>query len=148
MRRMLESLRHLAIQDPVEVILPLVIFAVVFVAAWVVRWLLLRAIKAWNSRTQSRAGRILYEGLRGPLMIWSLMLAAHAAVRSSDIPAQYAGDVASILLGLFIFSLTFMAMRVVGDIVRFYGTQIPGALPVTTLTQTLAQIGVLILGTL
>ncbi len=39
-------------------------------------------------------------------------------------------------------------MRMVGDLVRFYGMQIPGAMPVTTLTQNLAQIGVIILGTL
>jgi len=44
--------------------------------------------------------------------------------------------------------LTMMSMRVIGDLVRFYGAQVPGAMPVTTLTQNLAQIGVIILGLL
>ena len=50
------------------------------------------------------------------------------------------------LLVLFIFSLTLMCVRIAGDMVRFYGDQIPGATPVSTLTQTLAQLGVVILG--
>jgi small-conductance mechanosensitive channel len=39
-------------------------------------------------------------------------------------------------------------MRIVGDLVRFQGSRIPGAMPVTTLTQNLAQISVVILGSL
>jgi len=47
-----------------------------------------------------------------------------------------------------ILSLTLMSMRLAGDLVRNYGAHIPGALPVTTLTQTLAQLAVVILGVL
>src|SRR5882724_5461238 len=148
MRRGLEAFRNILVHDPMQVVLPLVIFAVTFGAGWLVRRAVLRGLKAWNARTESRAGRILQEGLRGPLMIWSLMLAAHFAMESSQIPVRYTVLGADILLGLWILSLTIMCMRVVGDIVRYYGAQIPGALPVTTLTQTLAQVAVQILGAL
>jgi small-conductance mechanosensitive channel len=47
---------------------------------------------------------------------------------------------------LWVLSMTIMGMRVAGDLVRFYGGQMPGALPVTTLTQNLAKLAVLILG--
>lgn len=146
MRSAAQSLRNLVVTDPMAIVLPLIIFAVTFLGGWVIRRLILRGIKAWNGRTQSRAGSILYESLRGPLIIWSLMLAAHFAIESSQIPARFAAAGSNILIGLWIFSLTLMSMRIVGDIVRLYGAQIPGALPVTTLTQSLAQIGVLILG--
>jgi len=142
----LEKLRRLVTNDPMQLVVPLVVFVVVFLAGWLVRNLILRAIKTWNARTESRAGRILYEALQGPLLIWSLMLAVHLAIESSSVPARYAATGASTLGALWILSLTVMFMRVVGDIVRFHGTQIPGAMPVTTLTQTLAQIAVLILG--
>ena len=49
---------------------------------------------------------------------------------------------------LWIVSLTLMCMRIVGDLVRYSGSQIAGAMPVTTLTQNLAQISVVILGSL
>ena len=144
----LDSLRHLAIHDPMQIVAPLVVFVVVFLAGWIVRRIVLHALGAWNARIESRSGRILYEGLRGPLLIWSLLLAAHFAIKSSAIPPGIAGYASNILLGLWMLSLTVMSMGVVGDIVRFYGAQIPGAMPVTTLTQTLAQIAVMILGAL
>jgi small-conductance mechanosensitive channel len=146
MTRGFDSFRHMLVNDPMQLILPLVIFLVTLGAGWLVRRIVLRGLKAWNTRMDSRAGRILYEGLRGPLMIWSLMLAVHFAMESSQIPARFTVLGSNILLGLWILSLTIMCMRVAGDIVRLYGAQIPGAMPVTTLTQTLAQIVVLILG--
>jgi len=72
----------------------------------------------------------------------------HLAIKSSQIPAKYAVAAEGIIITLWIFSLTLLSMRVVGDVVRLYGAQIPGALPVTTLTQSLAQIAVMILGAL
>ena len=47
---------------------------------------------------------------------------------------------------LWILSLTMMGVRLAGNMVRYYGDQVPGALPVTTLTQTLAQLAVVVLG--
>jgi small-conductance mechanosensitive channel len=131
-----------------EVILPLGIFAATFLGCWVARRLVLRALKAWATRTESRAGAVLYEALRGPTWIWALILAVHLAVQGSGLPAKFSDPVASVLLVLWIVSLTMMSMRVVGNLVRFYGTQMSGALPVTTLTQNLAQISVVILGVL
>ena len=49
---------------------------------------------------------------------------------------------------LWIVSLTMMGVRLAGNMVRFYGDQVPGALPVTTLTQNLAQLAVVVLGIL
>jgi small-conductance mechanosensitive channel len=138
--------RQLIVKDPMEVILPLGIFAATFVGCWVARGLLLRALKVWTARTESRAGLVLYEALRGPTLIWALILAANLAVQGSDLPAKLTYPVASVLLVLWIVSLTMMSMRVVGNLVRHYGTQVSGALAVTTLTQNLAQISVVILG--
>jgi small-conductance mechanosensitive channel len=140
--------RRLILNDPMEVILPFGIFAATFLACWVARSLMLRGLKAWSARTQSRAGDVLYEALRGPTWIWSLILAAHLAFQGSDLPLSFTNRVATWLLVLWIVSLTLMSMRVAGNLVRHYGAQIPGALPVTTLTQNLAQISVVILGSL
>jgi small-conductance mechanosensitive channel len=134
--------------DPMKIVIPLLIFGVAFLVAWVIRRIMLRTLHAWAKRTQSRAGSILYEAVRGPMLIWCLMLAAHFALESSELSARFRVLGSDVLMGLWILSLTVMLMRVAGDIVRFYGAEIPGALPVTTLTQTLAQVGVLILGIL
>jgi small-conductance mechanosensitive channel len=138
--------RQLVVKDPMEVILPLGIFAATFLGCWVARSLVLRALKAWTARTGGRVGTVLYEALRGPTWIWALILAAHLAVQGSGLPKALTDAVASGLLVLWIVSLTLMSMRVVGNMVRHYGTQVSGALAVTTLTQSLAQISVVILG--
>ncbi len=129
-----------------EVILPLGIFAATFLVCWVVRRLVLRALNAWTKRMGSRAGAVLSEALPGPTLIWALILAVHLAFQGSDLPGKFTNPVANALLVLWIVSLTLMSMRVVGNLVRYSGSQIPGALPVTTLTQNLAQISVVILG--
>src|ERR1039457_3368955 len=146
MRSGFAEFRQLIVKDPMEAILPVGIFAATFLACWVARRLVLRALKAWAARSQSRAGRVLFEALRGPTLIWALILAVHLAFQGSDLPVKFTHPIASVLLVLWIVSLTMMSMRVVGNLVRHYGTQISRALPVTTLTQNLAQISVVILG--
>jgi small-conductance mechanosensitive channel len=122
------------------------VFAGVLVAGWLVRWLILRALGAWTRRTGSRPGLILDEALRGPLLIWAVILAVHTAIQLSGLPDNVEAWGARLLLVLWIASLTLMCMRVAGNLVRHYGDQVPGALPVTTLSRNLAQLAVLILG--
>jgi len=144
---MMQALRRLLI-NPVELLMPSVIFAVTFAVGWLVRSLAMRALRAWTSRTQSRAGLILTDALRGPSWIWLVILAVHLAVESSDLPLVAEQASAKLLLVLWILSLTLMFVQIAGKLVRYYGDQVPGALPVTTLTESLAQIAVVILGVL
>ena len=142
----MSDFRRLAISDPMEVLVPVGIFLAVFLAGLVVRRLVLGALKKWAERTESRAGRVLYEAIRGPVLIWALILAVHLAFQGSDLPAKYTAPLANTLLGLWIISLTMMCRRIAGNLVRHFGNQGPGTMPVTTLTQNLAQIAVVILG--
>jgi small-conductance mechanosensitive channel len=135
-------------RNPTAVAIPLAIFAATFLVAWLIRRLVLRALHSWNERADSRAGRILYDALRGPTRIWILILAAHMAVQWSEAPSRFTSNSANVLLVLWIVSLTMMCVRFAGNLVRYYGDQVPGALPVTTLSQNLAQIVVVILGAL
>jgi len=131
-----------------EVVGPLAVFGATLLACWLVRRLLMRALRAWNQSRPSRAGQILTQALRGPTLIWCLILALHFGMQSSELPARLTRVGAEILLVLWAGSMTLMCVRLVGDLVRLYGDQIPGALPVTTLSQNLAQISVAITGVL
>ena len=142
------TLRSILLHDPMTLVWPLVTFAIVFLVGWVVRALVLRALRAWTGRTQSRPGLILMDALRGPMMIWTLIVAVHLGIQASALPARVTAIGAKALMVLWIVSLTIMCMRMVGNLVRYYGDQVPGALPVTTLTQTLAELAVVVLGIL
>lgn len=148
MRTGIQALRDLVLRHPGELIAPLAIFAVTIAVGYVARRLFLKALTAWHMRTKSRGGLILAEALHGPLAIWILILAVHLAIESSSLPAAVTRWSPRVLGSLWILSLTLMCMRIAGDLVRYYGDQIPGALPVSTLTQTLAQLTVVILGCL
>lgn len=148
MNATIRALRELLLNHPKELITPVVVFALVMGIGYVVRRLLLRALDAWYAKTQRRAGLILADSLRGPILIWILILAVHLAIQSSGLPRSFTLWAPEPLRVLFIVSLTLMGMRFAGELIRFHGDQIPGAVPVTTLTQTLAQLAVLILGVL
>jgi small-conductance mechanosensitive channel len=132
--------------EPMELVWPLVIFALTLLGGSIVRRAVLRALQSWTTRTESKPGLILYDALRSPILIWAVILAAHLAVQGSELPVRYSAWIARGLLVLWFLSLTLMCMRVAGNLVRYYGAQAPGALPVTTLTQNLAELAVFLLG--
>jgi small-conductance mechanosensitive channel len=146
--RVVEVLRNIFVRHPERLITPLVVFAVVMAIGYVCRRILLRALEGWNAKSQSRAGIILAQALRSALLIWILILAVHLAVQSSDLPTKFTQWSVEPLRVLFVLSLTLMGTRVAGELIRYSGGQMSGAFPVTTLTQTLAQLAVLILGLL
>jgi small-conductance mechanosensitive channel len=143
----MQALRRL-LSDPMALILPAVIFFATLGMGWLVRRLALRALHLWSTRMKARAGEILTEALRTPSAIWILILGVHLAVESSNLPPSAAEASAKLLLVLWILSLTMMFVQIAGKLVRYYGAEVPGALPVTTLTESLAQIAVVILGVL
>lgn len=144
----MRAFQRLVLDNPMIVLTPLIVFVATLAVAYGARRAILSAMAAWNNRTKSRSGRVLIDALRGPLLIWALILAVHLAIQLSDLPARYTRWSAHTLVVLWILSLTLMGMRIVRDLIRYYGEQVPGAMPVSTLTQTLAQLAVVILGAL
>jgi len=144
----MQTIGRILTRDPMELVWLLAIFVATFLIGWAVRQLILKALRAWTARTQSPAGRVLGESLSGPLLIWAAILALHVALQSSSLPGKATDWGAKTLFVLWIATLTLMCMRIARDLIRLYGSKMAGALPVATLTQNLAQIGVVILGAL
>jgi len=146
MHKLEQTWRTLIALNPLDLVGPLIIFVVTLAIGSLIRHLVLRALRTWATRTGSRPALILSESIGGATIVWVFILAAHLALQGSELPAKITDPAARILLVLWILSLTVMCTRMAGDLVRNYGDQVPGALPVTTLTQSLAQLGVVILG--
>ncbi len=144
----MKAFQRMLLNDPMLVITPLIVFVVTLAVAYLLRRMILGALRAWNARTGSRPGRILIDTLRGPLLIWAVILAVHLAIQLSELPTRYTSWSSKTLAALVVLSFTLMCMKLARSIVRYYGEQTPGALPVSTLSETLAQLAVLILGIL
>ncbi len=115
-------------------------------AGWLIRKILFRLIHRWTKSTSSHIEVFLTDSLRVPLLIWFLMLGLDLAIRFSEIPVKIADRIEVTLAILWIVSLTLMASRFAGNMVRFYGGRFAGDLPVTSLSKNLAQIFVIVLG--
>lgn len=144
----METLRRMLVRDPMALVWPSIVFLVTLAAGWVVRRVVMRALGAWSKRSGSRPALILMEALHGPMLIWATILGAHLALQSSELPARATTFSSKALLVLWILSLTLMSMRLAGNLVRYYGGQVSGALPVTSLTEALAELVVVLLGIL
>jgi len=107
---------------------------------------LFRTLHRWTSKTSSKVDDILLGALRGPFLLWILILAIHLAMQSSELPTRLVQPFNRILLILWVLSLTITASRLAVSVIRHYGRAIQGAMPVTSLTENLARVLIVILG--
>jgi small-conductance mechanosensitive channel len=132
------------LKDPVTFLIPLALLGGTVIAGLILRKLLFRVMEAWSRRTDSHLHVLVTQSLHGPIVLWSLILGLHIATQNSELPRRYLHYIPSTLAVLWILSLTIAMSHLAGSAVRFYGGR--GVLPVTSLTQKLAEMVVVALG--
>ena len=144
----MDTIRQIALHEPLRLVMPACLLLAMLAAGYVVKRLLFRALQRWGQRTSSNVDVVLTRSIGGPIMIWSLMLGIYFATETLDLPERSTRLIEHTLLILTILSLTLMASRLAGNLIRHYGSRVPGATPVTTLTQNLAQLFIVLVGVL
>ena len=144
----MESIRQMVLHDPLRLLIPACLLLATLAAGYVLKRLLFRAIQRWGERTSSKVDAVLTRSIGGPIMIWSLMLGIYFATETLDLPERSTRLIEHTLLILTILSLTLIASRLAGNLIRHYGSRVPGATPVATLTQNLAQLFIVLVGIL
>ena len=144
----MDSIRQMALHDPLKLVIPACLLLAALAAGYVLKRLLFRALERWAQRTSSQVDVVLTRSIGGPIMIWSLMLGIYFATEALDLPERSTRLIEHTLLILTILSLTIMASRLAGNLIRHYGSRVPGATPVATLTQNLAQLFIMLVGIL
>lgn len=145
---MMEAIRNLLPQDSFKLLLPLGVLSVALIVGWIAKRLIFRALRRWAAKTKISADDILIQAFSGPFTIWVLILGLHLAAQSSELPERATGLIGKSLLILWVVSLTVVASRLAVNLVKRYGGEMQGVLPVTSLTQNLARLGVVTLGIL
>ncbi len=131
-----------------ELMAPALVFCITLALGFVVRRFLFLALERWSRRTTGQIDDIMVRAVKGPFMIWVLMLAIDLAAQFSILPERISSLISKILLFLMITSLTFVGAKLASETVRIYGARAQGTLPVTSLTQNLAKIAVIVVGIL
>jgi small-conductance mechanosensitive channel len=144
----MESIRQILLHDPLHLVVPVCLLLATVAGGYLLRRILFRGLRRWAAGTSSRVDVVLTESLSGSILIWSLILGVYFATESLGFPERASQIIDRALLILVILSLTMMASRLAGNLIRHYGARVPGALPVTTLTQNLAQLLIVIIGSL
>lgn len=142
------AVQHFLARHWEQLIVPACVLALTLAGGYAAKRLMLRLLRPWAQRGRGPAAQVVINAMQGPFMLWVLILGTHLAMQSSALPPRATLWIGRVLLALWILSLTLISSRLAGDLIRFHGSGIPGALPVTTLTQTLAQLAVVILGLL
>lgn len=129
-------------------ITPAVVLLSVIASGWFIRPFLFRVLGRWALSSKAQFDDLVVQAIRGPFMLWVLILGLHLAVQSSALPGRAAALVAKTLLILWIVSLTVVASKLAGALIKLYGRTATSVLPVTSLTQNLASFAVATVGTL
>lgn len=140
-------LSKMVMDDPSTLIVPLILLLATLLVGLVVRRWLIGALQRWAERSESQLGVLLSATLRDSILLWFAILGLHLATQNSEIPARYLRYIPPTLALLWIVSLTIASSRLAGNAVRLYGSHVAGDMrPVTSLTQKLAQLVVVIFG--
>jgi small-conductance mechanosensitive channel len=148
MRNVIEPIQQYMTRDWIHIVIPVGVLLLTLIAASLVRRLLFRAIRRMPATSNTPAGQILISTLRGPIMIWGLILGLHLATQTSQLPPRALHYIAKSLFALWLISITIMVSELVGNLVRHYGGRANGQMPATSLTKSLAQIFVAVIGLL
>lgn len=134
------------LNDPSQLIVPFALLLAAFLGGLIVRSILFRIVRGWAKRTDSHLDVLLINSLNGPILIWALILGLHLATQNSRLPRADIKYLPLTLEVLWIISLTMVLSQLAGNMVRFYGGRATAAQSVTSLTQKLAQLAVVLLG--
>lgn len=142
----MEIIRQFFLHEWMKLLIPGLVLLVTMALGYAVKRILFGGLRSWVHRTKSRGGLLAMRALEGPFLIWVLILAIHLSMQSSELPERATLWSGRMLMVLWVLSFTIVATRLAGNMIRSYGTSAQGILPVTTLTQNLVQLAVVILG--
>ena len=129
-------------------VVPLAVFILCIIAGFVIRKVVFGWLRKWSASSGHNLDAIVIPTLRTPIIIWAIILGFDLATRSSVLPNRYARPINITLEALWIISLTIVFAQLFGNLVRIYSFRAQGSNQAPTLTKTLTQILVAILGLL
>ncbi|MEW6101381.1 MAG: mechanosensitive ion channel family protein [Candidatus Omnitrophota bacterium] len=137
-----------SVQNLISPFLPLLIFLFTFIAGLVLRKFILGYLTRFARRTKNQLDDLIIESIRGPIVIWSLMLALYFALQFSRLSEAFVNIISRALLILGVFSVTVVLANASARLIRLYAPKAEGILPVTSLTQNISRIIIFIIGIL
>lgn len=137
-----------SVQKLLVITMPLMIFSATLILGYILRKILFSRICRWAQKTKSQLDDIILCAIRGPFIIWCVMLGIYFALEVSKLPDNAVNIAGKILLVLGIASVTLVLANISTRLVKAYSGRLEAALPVTSLTQNITKIIIFVVGVL
>src|ERR1700761_2013363 len=134
------------LKDPFVLIVPVALFAGTILLGFVARRIIFAVLRGWARRTDSQLDVILIDSLGRPMTLWIMILGLPVATQNSEIPQRYMQYIPRPLQVLWVLSFTIALSRFAGDMVRVYGSAVRGVKSVTSISQKLVQLSIMLIG--
>lgn len=144
----MKELSMFSLQNLFEILVPVGVFLITLICGFIIRKIIFTRLSRWSRHTKTRVDDMIIESIKGPFIIWFLMLGIYFALESSKLPENLIHIIDKILLVLGIFSITFVLANISAKLVSAYSSKVETALPVTSLTQNISRIIIFAIGIL
>jgi len=138
----------ISVEKLMQLVLPVSVFLITLISGWILRKIVFIRLAKWSEHTETKLDDILISAIKGPIIIWFLILGLYFGLEVSKLPENIVDVVHKVLLALVIFSVTVVLANIVGNLIKIYSSKVESALPVTSLTQNISKIIIFIIGIL
>lgn len=127
-------------------LIPVGVAALGLLAGFFVQKVVLGRLSRLAQGTVSKYDDLLVQALKGPVVLWFLILGVYLAVAVAPLPPQFGQPVGKFFTVLIIFSVTWVLARLAGGFVDEFSAQTGGALPKSSIFKIIARLAVLAVG--
>ena len=121
---------------------PAAVFLVILLTGLVIRKLLMMQLSKWAKSARTSVADIIIKAISKPFVIWCIMLAIYIVLDASRLPQANIYVAGKVLMVLGILSVTLVLANISSAAIKLYSGKQETILPVTTLTQNIARIGI------
>jgi small-conductance mechanosensitive channel len=122
------------------------VFVVAILAGWVVEWAALNRLKAFFAKTETVLDDLILKALRGHVLLWIVLGGLVLAAQLAPLTPSNHKLLYRVTLTFFFVSLTFLAARLMADLIGHFAAKTSASSAMTSLTGQLARLGVLGIG--
>lgn len=140
--------REMFVQIAVQIVLPVAVLLLVLVSGFVLRKFLFKRLTRWAQNTKYNIDNIIISAIKGPFIIWFLMLGIYIALQITKLPEDTVRIAGRILLALGMFSATLVVANIASGVISSYAGRWDPSLPGASLTRTITRIVIFAVGIL
>jgi len=127
-------------------ILSIIVFLVVFGIGYGLRQLIFKLFQNWAKKTSTKLDDIIIEALKFPFLLWVVLAGISISIRTTGLPEKITFFLDKTMLVIWVISLSIVASKISTGIINVYSSRVESTLPVTSLTQNIANIVIFIIG--